>query len=341
MILARLIDHLHDSEWYTMSDVIMLERRLEQAEELLNVLDALHPGMLDTELYDLALQTLCRIGNYTDGSLWVHCGSYYQSAAWQGFDRERVALVRKASFDVPIFQQLLGQVTRHGAVHWCYWPLPPTAPEPLQVSASQGHTLFVPLTFTSQIGFAALEADADVPDDEILLTLARFSDKIAVALDTARIFQEHLQTIAQLQRVTEEQRKLQETVLALSAPLLPLLPGVVVLPLIGVIDATRAVRILEAELETIIKQHAEVVIVDITGVSVIDTSVAMQLIRSADAARLLGCRTILVGVQPEIAQTMVGLGVELHGIVTRATLADGLQEALRLVHRRLIAIEGS
>jgi rsbT co-antagonist protein RsbR len=63
----------------------------------------------------------------------------------------------------------------------------------------------------------------------------------------------------------------------------------------------------------------------------------MQIIRSAEAARLLGCRTILVGVQPEIAQTLVGLGVDLRGIATRSTLAVGLQEALRLVHRRVIA----
>ena len=70
-----------------------------------------------------------------------------------------------------------------------------------------------------------------------------------------------------------------------------------------------------------------------------DTGVAMQLIRSAEAARLLGCRTILVGVQPEIAQTVVGLGVDLRGLATRSTLAAGLQEALRLVHRRMVAID--
>jgi rsbT co-antagonist protein RsbR len=128
--------------------------------------------------------------------------------------------------------------------------------------------------------------------------------------------------------VTEEQHQLQATVLELSAPLLPLLPGVLVLPLIGAIDALRAERILETELQAIIHEHTEVVLVDITGTSLVDTNVAMQLVRSANAARLLGCRTILVGVQPEVAQTLVGLGVDLRGIATRSTLAEGLQMAL-------------
>jgi rsbT co-antagonist protein RsbR len=78
---------------------------------------------------------------------------------------------------------------------------------------------------------------------------------------------------------------------------------------------------------------------DITGTSVVDTGVAMQLIRSAEAALLLGCRTILVGVQPEIDQTVVGLGVDLRGLATRSTLAAGLQEPLRFVHRRMVAID--
>jgi rsbT co-antagonist protein RsbR len=64
----------------------------------------------------------------------------------------------------------------------------------------------------------------------------------------------------------------------------------------------------------------------------------MQLIRGADAARLLGCQTILVGVRPEIAQTLVGLGIDLRGISTRATLSEGLETALRIVRRRIVAV---
>jgi len=77
-----------------------------------------------------------------------------------------------------------------------------------------------------------------------------------------------------------------------------------------------------------------------TGMPVVDTNVAMQLIRAADAARLLGCDTILVGVQPEIAQTLIGLGADLRGIATRSTLAEGLRAALRKVGFRLVRGDG-
>jgi rsbT co-antagonist protein RsbR len=73
---------------------------------------------------------------------------------------------------------------------------------------------------------------------------------------------------------------------------------------------------LEAELEAITIHRARVMPVDITGVPIVDTSVALQLIRAADAAKLLGCQTILVGVRPEIAQILVGLGIDLRGIAT-------------------------
>jgi rsbT co-antagonist protein RsbR len=92
---------------------------------------------------------------------------------------------------------------------------------------------------------------------------------------------------------------------------------------------------LEAELEAITIHRATVMPVDITGV-IVDTRVALQLIRAADAAKLLGCQTILVGVRPEIAQTLVGLGIDLRGIATRATLANGLETALRLGRRQIV-----
>lgn len=321
-----------------MDDQTDLEHRLTEAEELLNLSDALRPDLPAEELYELALQTLLDMGGYRAGSLWVHRSDRYRSALCYGVEPRRAALLRDASLDEVAFHQLLSQLTPLSGMHWRPWPLPPDTPAPLRPPESAGHTLIVPLAFLSQLGFAALEARDAAPPPDRLATLGRFADKIAVALDTALLFQEHIQTIDELQRLTEQQQQLQATVLELSAPLLPLLPGVLVLPLVGVIDSLRAERILAAELEAIIEQQAEVVLVDITGVPLIDTAVAIQLVRSAEAARLLGCRTLLVGVKPEIAQTLVGLGVDLHGITTRATLAEGLQEALRMVHRGLITI---
>jgi anti-anti-sigma regulatory factor len=321
-----------------MDEHTILEQRLAQAEELINLIDALRPDLPEGELYDLALQTLCGAGDYPAGSLWSYRDARYHGMAWQGLDRSRVGQMRGAWIDESTFQHLLGQFESRAGAHWRGWPLPPDAPGPLLPPGGSGHTLLLPLAFTNQIGFVALESHELAPAEAALDSLGRYVDKIAVALDTARIVQEHVRTIEILQHVTEEQRQLQQTVLALSAPLLPLLPGVLVLPLIGAIDTYRAERILEAELEAITRERADVVLVDITGTPVVDTNVAMQLVRSADAARLLGCRTILVGVQPEIAQTLVGLGVDLRGIITRATLADGLQEALRRVGQRIVPL---
>jgi rsbT co-antagonist protein RsbR len=82
-------------------------------------------------------------------------------------------------------------------------------------------------------------------------------------------------------------------------------------------------------LESIASAGAQIVIVDITGVPVVDTSVASYLVRAVQAAQLLGCQSILVGISPEIAQTLVGLGVDFSRIMTRATLRSGLEYALK------------
>jgi anti-anti-sigma regulatory factor len=314
-----------------MDDLATLKRQLALSEALLNVLDALRPDLPTDELYELALQVLSDAGSYQAGSLWIHDHASYQGATCFGIEPARAGLIRKTVLSPAEFQDLLNHSQADLEAHWWSWPRVPAPPLVLQTHAPTGHTLILPLVFTDQIGFVALEGCSPQPDQAMLASLTRFANKVAVALDTARVFQERLRTIDELQRLTQEQRELRATVLELSTPLLPLLSGVLVLPLIGAIDAVRAERTLQAELQAIIHEHAQVVLVDITGTSVVDTNVAIQLIRAADAARLLGCDTILVGVQPEIAQTLVGLGVDLRGITTRSTLAEGLQAALRKV----------
>ena len=115
----------------------------------------------------------------------------------------------------------------------------------------------------------------------------------------------------------------------LGAPVIQVWESVLLLPLIGVLDSRRAAQALESLLESITGLGAQVVILDITGVPVVDTSVASHLIRAAQAAQLLGCESILVGISPEIAQTLVGLGVDFSRITTRATLQNGLEYALK------------
>jgi ABC-type sugar transport system substrate-binding protein/anti-anti-sigma regulatory factor len=135
-----------------------------------------------------------------------------------------------------------------------------------------------------------------------------------------------------LQESGEAQRRLQEEMLLaqraliqeLSAPILPLTDDIVALPLVGTIDSLRASRITELLLNTISRTQARAVIVDISGVPVVDTVVANHLLRTAAAAQLLGTTMILVGISPELAQTMVQLGMDLSRILTFSTVRDGL-----------------
>lgn len=114
----------------------------------------------------------------------------------------------------------------------------------------------------------------------------------------------------------------------LATPVIPLASGVIGLPLVGDIDPTRAAQILEALLNGVTSHRARFAIIDITGVRTIDTFGADALIRSARALQLLGATAVLTGLRPEIAQTLVGLGVELHGLTTLGTFQEGVTFAL-------------
>jgi anti-anti-sigma factor len=132
-------------------------------------------------------------------------------------------------------------------------------------------------------------------------------------------------------RAQEEYIQMQEGLLAeLSTPLIPITQAVVVMPLIGSIDSRRAQQVLETLLQGITERHARVAILDITGVPIVDTQVAGALIRAAQAAQLLGAQVVLTGIRPEVAQTLVGLGTELHSIVTRSDLQSGIAFATRI-----------
>jgi rsbT co-antagonist protein RsbR len=142
-------------------------------------------------------------------------------------------------------------------------------------------------------------------------------------------------------REAEERAVLQEriiqaqaaTLAELSTPLIPINDQVMVMPLIGAIDTGRARQMLDAVLHGIENSRVEVVIVDITGVTVVDTQVAATLIHAAQAVRLLGAQMVLTGIRPEVAQTLVGLGVKLTDIVTHSTLQSGIAFAMQRTNR--------
>ncbi|HEY1015337.1 MAG TPA: STAS domain-containing protein [Herpetosiphonaceae bacterium] len=131
------------------------------------------------------------------------------------------------------------------------------------------------------------------------------------------------------ERAKDEIIDLQQTALQeLSTPIIPIYEGILVLPLVGSIDSQRAGQIMEGLLEGISANSADVVIMDITGVPVIDTGVANYILQAARAARLLGSQVVLVGIGAEIAQTIVQLGIDLSGITTRSNLQTGIEFAL-------------
>ncbi|EUJ51840.1 RsbT co-antagonist protein RsbRA [Listeria fleischmannii] len=126
----------------------------------------------------------------------------------------------------------------------------------------------------------------------------------------------------------------------LSAPLLPIFDHISVMPLIGTIDTERARQIMENLLMGVVKHRSEVVLIDITGVPVVDTMVAHHIIQASEAVRLVGCQPMLVGIRPEIAQTIVNLGIELDKIITTNTLKKGMERALALTNREIVEKEG-
>jgi len=133
---------------------------------------------------------------------------------------------------------------------------------------------------------------------------------------------------AQLQKMHHEQQQLVEMIREISTPVIPIHDEILVLPLVGTIDSQRSSRIMETLLMGMQQHRAEVVIIDITGVPLVDTGVANHLIQAAQAASLLGGQCILVGVSPEVAQTMVQLGVDLNTLVTLSNLQAGITYAL-------------
>ncbi|WP_413376407.1 RsbT co-antagonist protein RsbRA [Alkalihalobacillus sp. 1P02AB] len=128
------------------------------------------------------------------------------------------------------------------------------------------------------------------------------------------------------------------SLMELSAPLIPVFEDITVMPLIGTIDTARAKLIMENLLEGIINHRSQVVLIDITGVPVVDTMVAHHIIQASEAVRLVGARCILVGIRPEIAQTIVNLGIDLTKFPTKSTLRKGMETALELTNKKIVKL---
>jgi ribose transport system substrate-binding protein len=156
------------------------------------------------------------------------------------------------------------------------------------------------------------------------------------AMEMVRVFPNVLRDLVE---GNQRQQQLQSEIIAtqrrliqdLSTPIIPVSDAILVVPLIGAIDTARAAQITESLLTVVSHEQTEVLIIDITGVPVVDTSVVNHILQAASAARLLGTTVLLVGIGPEVAQTIVQLGIDLSSLVTRSTLQAGLEYATAIM----------
>jgi anti-anti-sigma factor len=168
---------------------------------------------------------------------------------------------------------------------------------------------------------------ADLPAQEVLAA-SRALEALGYQITQTTIDMHHHDLVERLQEANATQDRLREAIQELSTPIIPLYTGVLAVPLVGRVDSQRAQTLTEAMLEAIAREQAEIVLLDITGVAVVDTNVANHLIQTARAAALLGSQVVLVGISAEVAQTLVQLGLDLGQLVTLSNLQSGLEYAL-------------
>ncbi|NGZ83682.1 STAS domain-containing protein [Duganella aceris] len=192
--------------------------------------------------------------------------------------------------------------------------------------AKQGSTPSETATFVfslKQSLFASLRQSLSAEPEllaEALWSVSTLLDKLG--LFTIEVFQKSRDQI-----IVRQQQELLE----LSTPVVKLWQDILALPLIGTLDSARTQVVMESLLEKIVETGAAIAIIDITGVPTVDTLVAQHLMKTIAAARLMGADCIISGIRPQIAQTIVHLGVNLEDVVTKATLADAFTVALARV----------
>jgi rsbT co-antagonist protein RsbR len=141
-----------------------------------------------------------------------------------------------------------------------------------------------------------------------------------------------LHTVKSAQRAREAViNRQQQELLELSTPVVKLFEGILALPMIGTLDSARTQIVMESLLQKIVETESQIAILDITGVPTVDTLVAQHLLKTVTALRLMGAECIISGVRPQIAQTIVHLGVDLQGVTTKASLADALALAMKRI----------
>jgi rsbT co-antagonist protein RsbR len=179
---------------------------------------------------------------------------------------------------------------------------------------------------------ARLRAEIGVDADGLAQEIGNVSRLLdALGLYTVEVFQRSRDEIIARQ---------QQDMLELSTPVVSLWDGILALPMIGTLDSARTQVVMEALLQRIVERQAAVAIIDITGVPTVDTLTAQHLLKTITAARLMGAECIISGIRPQIAQTIVHLGVDLGGVTTKASLADAFRLALQRTGRAVVRAAG-
>jgi rsbT co-antagonist protein RsbR len=148
-----------------------------------------------------------------------------------------------------------------------------------------------------------------------------------------------LEYILDITERVQQEKKLQEqsrTIMEISTPVIKLWDRVIVLPVVGVVDSLRAQQMMQTMLKKITETQAKVIILDIAGVATVDTAVANHLIKIAKATKLMGCRCIISGISPAVAETLVQLGIELGDVTTNSTLQDSLADAFAMLSMEVV-----
>ena len=209
--------------------------------------------------------------------------------------------------------------------------------------ARQGYTPRETALYIFSLKDALLETiQAELTDDP--LRLARETLKISKFVDGLGIvtFETFIQ--GREETILRQADEMTET----STPVVQVWDGILAMPLIGTLDSSRALIVMESLLQEIVDTGSSIAILDISGVPMVDSLVAQHLIKTVNATRLMGAECIISGIRPEIAQTIVHLGIDLSNVVTKATLASALKHAFRVlrlevrkVHNSTSAIDGS
>ena len=227
----------------------------------------------------------------------------------------------------------LAKGDNEGMSNPAYQPVKDMLSDLSHTRAQQGFSPSETATFVFSLKqplFSALNRDKTLSPAQVAqITWSTTTLLDALGLYTLEVFQKSREEVIQRQH-----REISE----LSTPVVKLWDGILALPLIGTLDSARTQVVMENLLQEIVDVEAEIAIIDITGVPTVDTLTAQHLLKTVAAARLMGADCIISGIRPQIAQTLVHLGVELN-VISKATLADAFAVALRRTGRGVVKLK--